>query len=261
MESEQLPEFFYDIFDASLPRLGPGDEASTLKALNMLYPAGPRPKDKAPGRDTRILDVGCGNGAQTLVLARHTDGSILAVDNRQAFLDELLRRAAEAGVAEKIQVSRRDMATLTESDGPFDLIWSEGAFFVMGFREALTACHRLLTPGGGLAASELCWLRPDPPDECRRFFAAVYPALVDIETNLATIRACGYEVVGQFPEPESAWWEPCYHPIEARLRVLRTQHAGEAENLALIEQIQAEIDLYRRYSAYYGNVFFVLRRR
>jgi SAM-dependent methyltransferase len=261
MDSEQLPEFFYEIFDASLPRLGPGDEASTLKALKMVHDAESRHKAKAAGRGTRILDVGCGNGTQTIVLARHTEGPILAVDNHQSYLDELQRRAEAAGVSGKIRVSLRDMRSLSESDGSFDLIWSEGALFVMGFREGLSACHPLLAPGGGLAASELCWLRPDPPAECRQFFATGYPALTDVEANLATIRACGYEIVGHFTQPESAWWEPYYHPLEERLRSLRERHAADAEKLALIEQIQREIDLYRQYAAFYGNVFFVMRRR
>ena len=261
MDSEQLPEFFYEIFDASLPRLGPGDEASTMRALNMLRSAGPRHKNKAVGHMTRILDVGCGNGAQTMVLARHTEGSILAVDNHQPFLDELQRRAEAAGVSGRIRLSLRAMHSLDKSDGLFDLIWSEGAFFVMGFREGLAACHSLLAPGGGLAASELCWLRPDPPADCRQFFATVYPAMADIKTNLAAIRACGYEIVGHFTQPESAWWKPYYHPLEERLRSLRQRYATDAQKLSLMESIQKEIDLYGQYAAFYGNVFYVMRRR
>jgi hypothetical protein len=42
---------------------------------------------------------------------------------------------------------------------------------------------------------------------------------------------------------------------------LRRRHAADAEKLSLIESIQKEIDLYRRYAAFYGNVFFVMRRR
>jgi hypothetical protein len=142
------------------------------------------------------------------------------------------------------------MRSLNASDGPFDLIWSEGALFVMGFREGLTACRSLLAPGGGLAASEMCWLRPDPPATCRQFFAAAYPALADIETNLASIRACGYEVIGHFPQPESAWWELYYHRRRS-VCSLRRRYAP-SRRLAMVESIQIEIDLYRRYSAFYG---------
>jgi len=260
MEPRGQTEFFYQIFDASLPRLGVGNEASTKRALDTVLPAiSPRGGD--PAHPLRILDIGCGNGAGTICVARHVNGSILAVDNRQAFLDELQRRAAKAGVSGKIQVSLRDMRTLAKEEGPFDLIWSEGAIFIVGFRAGLAAWHSLLAPGGGLAVSELAWLKSDPPAECREFFSSVYPAMTDVATNLATIAACGYEVVGHFAQPESAWWEPLYHPLEERLRVLRGQHAADAEKLSMIESIQMEIDVYRKYSAYYGNVFYLMRRR
>ncbi len=135
MDSGKQTEFFYEIFDASLPRLGAGNEAATIKALNILRAAQPRRAERAVPRTTRILDLGCGNGGPTVTLARHTQGSILAVDNHQPYLDELQRRAEAAGVSGKIQVSLRDMRSLEKSEGPFDLIWSEGSLFVMGFRE------------------------------------------------------------------------------------------------------------------------------
>lgn len=256
MDTREQTEFFYEIFDASLPRLGPGDEASTQRALNTLLA-----ENTTGARPIRILDIGCGNGPQTVVLAQHTNGSILAVDNHQPFLDELQRRAAMAGVSRKIQISLRDMRTLTKDEGPFDLIWSEGAIFIMGLREGLTAWHSLLAPGGGLAISELAWLRSEPPADCRQFFANVYPAMTSIEANLTTIESCGYEIVGHFAQPESAWWEPYYHPLEERLGILRKRHAADAEKLSMIESIQTEIDVYRKYSAFYSNVFYMMRRR
>ena len=61
----------------------------------------------------------------------------------------------------------------------------------MGFREGLALCHSLLVPGGLMAVSELSWLRPDPPEECRQYFDNVYPAMVDIDANLSVIKECG----------------------------------------------------------------------
>ena len=36
MDEHTLPPFFFEIFHRSLPRHGPGDEASTVKALQLL---------------------------------------------------------------------------------------------------------------------------------------------------------------------------------------------------------------------------------
>lgn len=261
MDTDKPTRFFYQIFDASLPRLGPGDEASTKRALDTLLAAMSHGPDGPVAGPLRILDLGCGNGTQTLCLARHADGSILAVDNHRPYLDELQRRAATAGVSDKIHVALREMQTLTKDDGPFDLIWSEGALFVMGFREGLAACHGLLAPGGGLAVSELAWLRPDPPDECRRFWSDAYPAMTGIAENRATIEDCGYEVLDHFIQPESAWWQPYYHPLEERLAVMREWHPADAEKQFLVDSIQKEIDCYRKYAAFCGNVFYLMRPR
>jgi hypothetical protein len=43
MDSAELPEFFYEIFDPSLPRLGPGDDLATRRTLNTALSALRRP--------------------------------------------------------------------------------------------------------------------------------------------------------------------------------------------------------------------------
>jgi cyclopropane fatty-acyl-phospholipid synthase-like methyltransferase len=185
---------------------------------------------------------------------------ILAVDNHQPFLDELQRRAEAEGVSKKIRAYLKDMRDLGPEDGPFDLIWSEGALYVMGFNEGLAVCHSLLSPGGLFAASELCWFRPDPPAECRRFFASEYPAISDIDTNLSAIKSCGYEVLEYFTLPESSWLESYYNPLEDRLRSFREKYAGNTERIEIIDSIQKEIDIYREYSDFYGYVFYLMQR-
>ena len=78
----------------------------------------------------RILDIGCGPGMQTLVLARETAGHVTAVDRHQPFLDELRRRAARDGLTARIATVNAPMSELGFPDAAFDLIWSEGAIYV-----------------------------------------------------------------------------------------------------------------------------------
>ena len=260
MNENERMQFFYEMFNSSLLRLGPGTDACTLRALNIVLAASPR--RAAPTGQTwpRILDVGCGTGAQSLVLARHLDGPILAIHNQQPYLDALQRRAAAAGVQGKIVTRLADMRTVELDSGAFDLIWSEGALYCMGFREGLAKCRAWLADGGCLAVTELCWLRPGAPPECRRFIEGEYPVIADIDANVRAMQACGYTVLDHFVLSESAWTDEYYNPLEARLQMLRMRHAGDAERLDMIAGIQAEIDNYRQYSAYYGYVFCVMRR-
>ena len=89
-----------------------------------------------------MLDVGCGTGAQTIVLAKRLDAHIVALDFLPDFLDELRLRAEAEGVSAKIETrlgSMRDIPTWPER---FDLVWAEGSFFIMGFAEALRGLPR-----------------------------------------------------------------------------------------------------------------------
>ncbi len=261
MDINGLPPFFFEIFHPGLPRLGVGDEACTLRALDILTQA--RRAAGTPDFAGPILDIGCGNGPQTLVLAQRLQGPIIAVDYYQFYLDELERRAKAKGLAEKIDIRRADMAELTTNPGPddrnaHDLVWSEGALFVMGFLKGLEGCRNLLAPGGMLAVSEVAWLRPDVPEKCREFFAATYPAMQDVESILAAARGMGYTVLGHFAQPESAW-KTLYDPLGKRAEQLALEHADNADNMALIESVRQEIDIRRRYADWFSNVFFMLQ--
>lgn len=244
-------EVFLEIH-AGLPRQGVGSDDATLRALELCteLPAAPD-----------ILDIGCGPGAQTLMLARATDGAVTAVDRHAPFLRELERRAAAAGLEGRITTVESDMAALPFPPASFDLVWSEGAAYSMGVGEALAAWRPLLRPGGYLVFSELCWTEAARPHEVVAFFTTGYPAMTDVRGNLGLIDAAGYELVGSFALPEAAWWDEYYAPLEARLSDIAERHRGGPEASAVIRATASEIDLRRRFPDAYDYVLFVTRVR
>jgi len=159
----------HEIFDPALPRLAPGDDAVTRRALDLLFNGG-------LGRlssDFRVLDVGCGNGSQTLCLARELGCRVTALDNHQPYLDELQRRAQAEELSHLIQLLCADMNTLGDGEGEYDLVWAEGSAFVMGISQALRAWRTQLVPGGALGFTDLVWLQDEAPAACRDFFAGI----------------------------------------------------------------------------------------
>jgi len=243
------PEFF--AVHRDLPREGPGTDECTLQALRRLPPLPPAP---------RVLDLGCGPGAQTLVLARTLGTRIVAVDAHQPFLDQLARAAAAAGLAHLVEARCADFGALDEPAGSVDLIWSEGAIFCLGFGAGIRAWRPMLRPGGLMALTEMVWLLDDPPAAARDYFAAEYPALTTVAANAAAARDAGMEVLDLFTLPAAAWWT-YYRPIERRIEELRPQAAATPALRQVLDMNAAEIEMYRRHGTSYGYEFFLLRRR
>jgi ubiquinone/menaquinone biosynthesis C-methylase UbiE len=243
-------DIFFELHQ-DLPREGPGDNPSTRKALALLVGLPPRPL---------ILDIGCGPGMQTVELARCTNGKIIAIDTHQPFLEKLKQRAQAEGLSDKITTINMSMFALDFEAKSFDAIWSEGAIYIMGFEQGLRACQSLLKPGGYVTVSEICWLRPQPPSEVQTFWAANYPGMRTVEENLEIVRAAGYREVGHFVLPPSAWWEGYYTPQEARIAMLRTKYRDDVEAIQLLDESQLEIDLYWKYSDWYGYVFYIMQK-
>ncbi len=245
-----MDKVFFEIH-SDLPREGPGSEACTARALAMIPHLPEAPE---------ILDVGCGPGAQTLVLAKQTGGHVTAVDTHQPYLDELTRRAEDAGLAHRITPQIASMDALDFDAERFDLIWSEGAIYIMGFREGLTAWRRFLKPGGALAVTHVAWLAETQPDEIRHFWQEAYPAIKHAEENIDILQEAGYRYLGHFALPAAAWWDDYYTPIEERLAALRRKYRDDAKATAILDDEQREIDLYRKYADIYGYVFYIMTR-
>ncbi len=241
---------FFDIHK-DIPREGPGSYQSMLKALSCLPNLPPTPS---------ILDVGCGPGKQTIALAKETGGVITAVDTHQPFLDGLKQRAHETRVAGQIKTINMSMSSLEFPDESFDLLWSEGAIYIIGFAQGLRAWRPLVKIGGYVAVTECTWLRPDPPEECKQFWAMEYPAMKSLEENLRDVHDTGYELVDHFALPDSDWWDDYYAPLEKRIALLREKYAGNPEAIEIFDGHRLEMDIHRKYAAWYGYVFYLACR-
>ena len=243
-------EIFLEVFE-DLPRQGPGSKTCASEALALC-----RGLPESPA----ILDLGCGVGGQTLYLAELTTGVITAIDSHAPSIDRLRSTVAERGLSHRIAAVVGDMAAPELSPGSFDLVWSEGALYSIGLRNALRVCRDALKPGGHLAFTDAIWRRENPPAEVKAAFDLDYPTMGRLEDDLAALRDCGFEPVGHFPLPDEAWWDDFYTPMEARIAELRIKYADDQEASALLDQIAEEPEMHRRHSGYYAYEFFVARR-
>ena len=243
-------EYLYELCEA-LPRSGPGDNEYTRRAFNFISQTQKHPF---------ILDIGCGQGMQTIELAKISNGKIIALDNHQAFLDILMKQARNEGFEEKIIPQNMSMLDMDFEEETFDIIWSEGALYFMGFQNGLKRCHQLLKDKGYLAVTELVYIVPNTPKPVVEYFESEYPDINNIEGKIEKIKEEGFNLISNFTLPESAWLNSYYLPIEKELPRLNKKYQGNEVALAIFEEFRNELDFYRKYSKFYGYEFFVMQK-
>ena len=243
-------KYMYELFEA-LPRCGPGDNESTRRAFNTI--------PKLPMQPF-ILDIGCGPGVQTIELAKLSNSKIIALDNHQAFLDKLMKRARDEGLADNIIPNNISMLKMDFDENTFDIIWSEGALYFMGFQNGLRQCHQLLKNNGYLAVTEIVYLVPKPPAPVIQYFEKKYPDIKVVKDNIELIQNEGFHLISNFTLPESSWFDSYYLPMEEELSRLNKKYQGNEIALGIFEEMKIEINLFKEFSNFYGYEFFIMQR-
>lgn len=232
-----LPGAFFVLHDG-LTREAPGDADSLAWALDL---AG------TPARG-RILDAGCGPGADLALLAGLRPGAALVGRDLHAPFIERIR-------AEQPHVSA-EVGDMLTPDGEFDLIWSAGAAYGPGVEVALEAWRGHLRPGGAVAFSDCLWRSSRPAPEARAFWATEYPAMQDLPGHIARIEAAGYRILGARWLGDAAW-EAYYGPLAERVAALRA--GADAEMARVLDETEAEIAVWRHHGADFGYYLTVVR--
>jgi SAM-dependent methyltransferase len=244
-------KIFFEVHN-NLSREGPGSVQSTLRALRSVDP---------DDKQLNILDIGCGPGMATIELAK-LGHRVTAIDNNETFIKILLARAKEEGLSDRITTLFGDMFCLEKFIGSntFDVIWSEGSIYIIGFERGLTEWKKFLKKDGYFVCSELSWLTADPPFEIREFWSKHYPGICSQEENFRTVRKCGYELIDSFVLAEKDWWDEYYGPMEERIQELKVKYKEHREAESVLDEQQSEIDMYKKYSENYGYVFYIMKK-
>jgi len=247
---EQM-DYFFQLYQR-VERCAPSSDVETLRALRLLPDLPETPQ---------VLDVGCGNGAQTLVLAEELHGEIVAVDNHQPFLDRLAAEAQQRLLRAKVLPQVASMFELPFAAQSFDLIWSEGAIYIIGFVEGLKRWQPLLKPGGYLVVSDMVWLRDQPPQEVVDYWQSNNPNMPTLKQRLAEAEAAaGYRLIDNFTLASTAWSEGYYEPLRQQIKLLREELAWNEMAEQVFAMTEEEADIYDRFSDWYGYEFLLLQK-
>ncbi len=236
----------------SADRQGPGGDAETEKALTLAMIDRTAP--------LKIADIGCGTGASTLLLARLLNAQITAVDFLPEFLEVLEGRAENMGLAGKISTLSCSMDNLPFGDEEYDVIWSEGAIYNIGFEKGVTDWNRYLKVGGLLVVSEITWITDSRPAELQKHWVDEYPEIDEASAKIAALEKNGYSPIGYFVLPEYCWLDNYYRPMQDSFKDFLNRNDKSEEAHTIVEGEMREIELYEKYKAHYSYGVYIARK-
>jgi len=236
----------------SANRQGPGGDAESDKALRLAM------IDRAA--PLKIADIGCGTGASTLFLARLLEAQITAVDFLQDFLEVLEGRAKNMGFSEKITPLCCSMDNLPFRDEEYDVIWSEGAIYNIGFEKGVKNWNRYLKLGGLLVVSEITWITASRPLELQKYWEGEYPEIDVASSKIGILERNDYSPIGYFVLPEHCWLDNYYRPMQNSFKDFLQRNGNSKEARAIVEAENREIELYKKHKTYYSYGVYVARK-
>ncbi|HEY79129.1 MAG TPA: class I SAM-dependent methyltransferase [Dehalococcoidia bacterium] len=187
----------------------------------------------------RILDIGCGAGIPTLELARLSQGDVIGIDIDQPALDEFNRKIRKAGLSDRIRAVNCSIFDMDFPDESFDIVWSEGSIYAIGFERGLREWKRFLKPGG---------------------FMVIHDEQGNVRRKLKQISSCGYELLGHFILSKETWLAEYFAPLERWIAGSETRDTDDPKILEELHQARLELDMFKKYPERNSSVCFVMRK-
>lgn len=242
----EIPLYFYAAYK-ELDRLSPGSDDTTVKTLCKL--------DLNNNDELNILDIACGVGSSTILLANHFENSTVeAFDLFKHYKQTLDEKIAQGNLENRVYSYVMDMRDPDFANEEFDIVFCEAAIEIIGFRKGLSEWKRLLKPDGHMVVSDISWLR-NPSSESRKFWKNIYSEVDTIDNKISKIKSEGYEFIDYVIVPKDDW--KSYHEkLEKNLNAL----SGDKSAKEFVNQIRKEIEMYRHHSDDYSYVFYIMRK-
>lgn len=252
-EKHTIHEFdlntIYDFF-SNTERQGPGSAEETLKALSFI---------DGLSEESKIADLGCGTGGQTITLAENTPSQIIGIDTWPGFIKQFNQKIHIKNLQQRVNGIIGSMENLPFKDQELDLIWCEGAIYNIGFERGLKEWRKFLKPGGYIAVTENTWYTETRPAEIQDFWQKAYPEIDTIPNKVAQMQKTGYLPIATYILPETIWTD--YYAWQAlRRESFLKKYKGNKAIEEFVASMGYEAELYYKYKAYYGYMFYIGRK-
>lgn len=128
-----------------------------------------------------VLDIGCGTGYTSCLLAEKYHVDVAVVDISPRVLKWTEKRIAEEGVSDKVTIREADAHKLPFPSNTFDTVIAESVLVFCDRKKVSSEAYRVLKPNGVFGDNEVTYLK-HPPNQVRASLSkslGIHPLLED----------------------------------------------------------------------------------
>ena len=129
-DMQMICEYF-----SNVERQGPGSPEVTLKALSFI--------DNL-SKESKLADIGCGTGGQTMTLAQAVTGTIIGLDIFPEFITKFNQNASKLNLSHRVKGEIGSMFELPFQEEGLDVIWAEGSIYHIGYQRGINEWRKFL---------------------------------------------------------------------------------------------------------------------
>lgn len=180
-------------------------------------------------RDKLVVDIGCGIGGGSLILAGEMGARVIGLDIEAPLLERAQRYVDKAGLSDRVELMLTTPGPLPLDDAAVDVVYSSGVFTQVADKlGAFRDIYRVLRPGGLFISYD--WMRgPEPYSDDMRYWFEVEGltyAMETLEAHGRILEEAGF--VDIVLSDDGGWYRRKVHeehalmrgPLAARMREL-----------------------------------------
>ena len=168
----------------------------------------------------RILDVGCGSGVPTLMIAENFNGKITAIDTDTKSINIFREKVKGLNLSNRITISNSSLFDINVKNNQYDLILAEGLLNVVGFEKGFLKILKLLKKKG---------------------FIIIHDEFQNKNEKIKFINNNDCKILNSFVLDEQIWWNDYYKCLEKEIF-----SNSNKEFLKLFQSDLQEIKLFKK---------------
>ena len=182
----------------------------------------------------RILDVGCGSGVPTLMMAEKFNGKITAVDTDTKSIDIFREKIKGLNLSNRVTLSNSSFFDIKVKNNEYDLILAEGLLNVVGFQKGFLRIIKLLK---------------------RKGFIIIHDEFQNQNEKIEFIKNNDCKILDSFVLDEQIWWNDYFKRLEKEI-----SSNSNKELLKLFKSDIEEIKLFKKNPSQYISVYYIIEK-